>query len=94
MELRLPNAGEMQASADPSLTDTLRLEHMKEEISSTQVICVTPEGDRLPVTISIGLLYNMRHVQHHAAQLNLILRQTIDSAPGWVVLTKSSLSGE
>jgi len=30
------------------------------------------------------LLYNMRHVQHHAAQLNLILRQTIDSAPGWV----------
>jgi hypothetical protein len=30
------------------------------------------------------LLYNMRHVQHHAAQLNLILRQKIDSAPGWV----------
>jgi hypothetical protein len=30
------------------------------------------------------LLYNMRHVQHHAAQLNLLLRQTIDTAPGWV----------
>jgi len=30
------------------------------------------------------LLYNMRHVQHHAAQLNLYLRQTIDQAPGWV----------
>ncbi len=30
------------------------------------------------------LLYNMRHVQHHAAQLNLILRQTTDSAPDWV----------
>jgi len=30
------------------------------------------------------LLYNMRHVQHHAAQLNLILRQTVDSAPRWV----------
>ncbi|HUI82490.1 MAG TPA: DinB family protein [Bryobacteraceae bacterium] len=30
------------------------------------------------------LLYNMRHVQHHAAQLNLILRQSIDSAPRWV----------
>ncbi len=29
-------------------------------------------------------LYNLRHVQHHAAQLNLILRQGIDSAPGWV----------
>jgi uncharacterized damage-inducible protein DinB len=30
------------------------------------------------------LLYNMRHVQHHAAQLNMRLRQTTDSAPGWV----------
>ena len=30
------------------------------------------------------LLYNMRHVQHHAAQLNLILRQETDSAPDWV----------
>ena len=29
-------------------------------------------------------LYTMRHVQHHAGQLNLILRQKIDSAPGWV----------
>ena len=29
-------------------------------------------------------LYNMRHVQHHAAQLNLILRQRTDSAPRWV----------
>lgn len=30
------------------------------------------------------LLYNMRHVQHHAGQLNLILRQKTDSAPRWV----------
>lgn len=30
------------------------------------------------------LLYNMRHVQHHAAQLNLLLRQAVDDAPGWV----------
>ena len=30
------------------------------------------------------LLYNMRHVQHHAAQLHLILRQQTDSTPGWV----------
>ncbi len=34
------------------------------------------------------LLYNMRHVQHHTAQLNLILRQQIDSAPGWVAQAK------
>lgn len=30
------------------------------------------------------LLYNMRHIQHHSAQLNLLLRQTIDEAPAWV----------
>ena len=30
------------------------------------------------------LLYNLRHVQHHAAQLNLILRQETASAPRWV----------
>lgn len=29
-------------------------------------------------------LYNMRHVQHHAAQLNHILRQETNTAPGWV----------
>jgi hypothetical protein len=40
------------------------------------------------------LLYNMRHVQHHAAQLNLILRQETDSAPGWVGKTRKSLDGE
>ena len=30
------------------------------------------------------LLYNMRHVQHHAAQMNLLLRQDINDAPAWV----------
>ena len=30
------------------------------------------------------ILYNMRHVQHHAAQLYLLLRQRIDHAPNWV----------
>lgn len=34
------------------------------------------------------LLYNMRHVQHHAAQLNLLLRQEINEAPRWVSRTK------
>ena len=29
-------------------------------------------------------IYNMRHVQHHTAQLNLILRQQTISAPDWV----------
>ena len=31
------------------------------------------------------LLYNMRHVQHHAAQLNLLIRQRTNAAPpDWV----------
>lgn len=30
------------------------------------------------------LLYNLRHVQHHVGQLQLILRQRTDSAPRWV----------
>ena len=37
------------------------------------------------------LLYNMRHVQHHSAQLNLFLRQTINNAPGWVARAKDEL---
>lgn len=37
------------------------------------------------------LLYNMRHVQHHAAQLNLLLRQHINKAPGWVSSAKGDL---
>ena len=30
------------------------------------------------------LLYNMRHVQHHAAQLNTMLRKEINNSPDWV----------
>jgi hypothetical protein len=39
-------------------------------------------------------LYNMRHVQHHTAQLNLILRQTINSAPQWVGTTGVKLGNQ
>lgn len=37
------------------------------------------------------LLYNMRHVQHHAAQLNQLLRQLGHNPPGWVSQTKDAL---
>lgn len=37
------------------------------------------------------MLYNMRHVQHHMAQLNLILRQNGIEAPDWVSQTKEDL---
>jgi DinB superfamily len=33
------------------------------------------------------LLYNMRHIQHHTAQLNLILRQHTNNAPNWISQT-------
>lgn len=38
------------------------------------------------------LLYTLRHVQHHTAQLNLILRQKSGSAPGWVSRTNRELT--
>jgi uncharacterized damage-inducible protein DinB len=37
------------------------------------------------------LLYNLRHVQHHAAQLNLMLRQTTGAAPRWVARATTRL---
>ena len=39
------------------------------------------------------LLYNLRHIQHHSAQLNLHLRQTINDAPNWVSQAKDKLNG-
>ena len=41
------------------------------------------------------LLYNMRHVQEHAAQLNLFLGQNArDSASDWVSRAKADEGGE
>ena len=48
--------------------------------------CVFPWGN---VSFAELLLYNMRHVQEHAAQLSLILGQTTGSGPGWVTKAKS-----
>ncbi len=52
---------------------------------------LTDEKARQVCTFSWGalsylelLLYTMRHVQEHAAQLNLFLGRRIGSAPGWV----------
>lgn len=42
-------------------------------------------------TVMEVLLYNMRHVQHHAAQFNKILREEIDQAPGWVSIAKQEM---
>lgn len=40
------------------------------------------------------LLYNMRHVQHHAAQLNLILRQFAGQSQGWIGCATQELEGK
>jgi hypothetical protein len=42
------------------------------------------------VTFAELLLYNMRHVQGHAAQLNLLLGQKIASAPDWITRARSN----
>ena len=76
------------------------LEHGREKCRAT-IEALTDEKARRRCAFPWGevsgaelLLYNMRHVQHHAAQLNLILRQTIDSAPRWVAQVKSNRGRE
>ena len=71
------------------------LEHGREKCRAT-IKSLTDEKARARCVFMWGemsfaelLLDNMRHVQHHAAQLNLILRQTTDSAPRWVATAKS-----
>jgi hypothetical protein len=36
------------------------------------------------------LVYNLRHVQHHVGQLNMVLRLETNSAPGWVSRTEKT----
>lgn len=71
------------------------LEHGRQKCRAT-IEALTDEKARQPrkygsreFSFLEMLLYSMRHVQHHAAQLNLILRQTIDSAPRWVARAKT-----
>ena len=73
------------------------LEHGREKCRAT-IDALTDEKARqrcrfdwLDISVAELLLYNMRHVQHHAAQLNLILRQTIGSAPRWVKIANRDL---
>ena len=47
---------------------------------------------RVDISRAELFLYKARHVQHHAAQLNLILRQKGESPPRWVVKAKTGLN--
>ena len=49
-------------------------------------------GDYKDCSLLELVIYNTRHVQHHAAQLNLLLRQAIDDTPGWVSLPERGLT--
>lgn len=37
------------------------------------------------------MIYNLRHVEHHLAQINLLLRQNGREVPGWISRTKPAL---
>lgn len=51
-----------------------------------QRLCTFGWGE---VSFAELLLYNMRHVAGHAAQLNLLLGQKAESAPNWVARARS-----
>jgi len=75
------------------------LEHGRNKCRVTIEAMTQEKGSRrcgfewLDLSVAEMLLYNMRHVQHHAGQLNLILRQKVDSAPRWVRKTARPLAG-
>jgi hypothetical protein len=71
------------------------LAHGRQKCQAT-IEALTDEKARQRCSFSWGevnfgelLLYNMRHVQEHAAQLNLLLGQRVGSAPGWVTKAKN-----
>jgi hypothetical protein len=76
------------------------LQHCREKCRAT-IDDLTDEKARQRCQFARGeasfaevLLYNMRHVQEHAAQLNLFLGQLTGWVPGWVARAKSRPSGE
>ena len=65
------------------------------EKARTRLTALTPEDaarvfkfGRNAMPTEERMLYNMRHVQHHAAQLNLLLRQAGVEPPRWVSRAK------
>ncbi len=46
------------------------------------------------MSVAEMLLYNLRHVQEHAAQLSLFLGQKVGSAPGWVSKARNKGTAE
>ena len=61
-----------------------RLETLSDELAPQRVRLDWPE-----MSVAELILYNLRHVQEHAAQLNLFLGQRVGSGPGWVGKVRS-----
>lgn len=76
------------------------LEYGREKCRQTIAALTDEQARRLRAIssreISFGelLLYTMRHVQEHAAQLSLLLGQRIAAEPDWVSQAKDSGRGE
>ncbi len=68
-----------------------RLRSILADISEDKFSEIISHGKRA-MSYEELLWYNMRHVQHHAAQLNLLLRQAGASVPRWVSKTTSTLT--
>ena len=76
------------------------LMHCRQKCQAT-IEALTDEQARQPCKFAWGeasfaelLLDNMRHVQEHAAQLNLLLGQRIGTTSRWVAQTKIVRNGE
>jgi hypothetical protein len=76
------------------------LEHGREKCRST-IASLNKERanercgfDWLNISVAEVLLYNMRHVQHHVGQLNLMLSKQFGSAPRWVKKTEHSMDSK
>ena len=76
------------------------LAHGRDKCRRTIAVLTEAQMDRacgfdwLALTFGELLLYNMRHVQHHAAQLNLLLSRQTGAAPRWVRQAKGPTSDE
>jgi hypothetical protein len=75
------------------------LRHGRAKCRATLQAMTAEEGARpagfpwLTLSRADLVLVTLRHVQHHTAQLNLLLRQATDSAPRWVAAARDELGG-
>ena len=74
------------------------IEHGRDKCKRTIIAMTEEKANKrcgfkwLDISVAETLLYNMRHVQHHAAQLNLMISRTLGSAPRWVRKTNQALT--